>query len=46
MGLSEAQALGSVRLTLGRGTGAEDVAIAGESLWRAFEAVKNRDQLR
>ncbi len=46
MGLSEAQALGSVRLTLGRGAGAEDVAVATESLWRAFRAVKNRDQLR
>ena len=44
MGLSEAEALGSVRLTLGRGTSAEDIGIAVESLERAFRSVKNRGQ--
>ncbi len=39
MGLSEAEALGSVRLTLGRGTTAEDIAIAVNALWRAYAAV-------
>ena len=44
MGLSEVEALGSVRLTLGRGTSFDDIAIAAESLRRAYEAVKNRGQ--
>ena len=39
MGLSEAEALGSVRLTLGRGTSAEDIALAVKALNRAYEAV-------
>jgi cysteine desulfurase len=39
MGLSEHEALGSVRLTLGRGTTAEDIAIAVAALNRAFELV-------
>jgi len=37
MGLTEHEALGSVRLTLGRGTTAEDIAIAVAALYRAFE---------
>ncbi len=37
MGLTEHEALGSVRLTLGRGTTAEDIAIAVVALNRAFE---------
>jgi len=44
MGLTEAEALGSVRLTLGRGTSAEDIGIAAESLERAFYFVQNRGQ--
>jgi len=44
MGLTEAEALGSVRLSLGRGTGAEDVGVAVESLERAFRALENRSQ--
>jgi len=44
MGLSEAKALESVRLTLGRGTSAEDIGIAVESLERAFRGLKKRDQ--
>ncbi len=39
MGLSEAEALGSVRLTLGRGTTARDIAIAVKALRRAFREV-------
>jgi cysteine desulfurase len=44
MGLSEVEALGSVRLTLGRGTSFDDITIAAESLRRAYEAVRNRGQ--
>ena len=39
MGLSETEALGSVRLTLGRGTSAGDVRTAADALVRAFKAV-------
>ena len=39
MGLSEAEALGSVRLTLGRGTTAEEITMASRSLVRAFKIV-------
>lgn len=39
MGLTEAQALESVRLTLGRGTTAEDIVIAVKALQQAYEAV-------
>ena len=39
MGLSEAEALGSVRLTLGRGTTTEDIAIAVKALQRAYAAI-------
>jgi cysteine desulfurase len=44
MGLSEEEALGSVRLTLGRGTSFDDITIAAESLRRAYEAVRYRGQ--
>jgi len=44
MGLTEAEALGSVRLTLGRGTEVEDIGLAVESLERAFRAVGHRGQ--
>ena len=44
MGLSETEALESVRLTLGRGTTAVDITIAVNALCRAFQAVTNRDQ--
>ena len=44
MGLPEVEALGSVRLTLGRGTSFDDIAITAESLRRAYEAVRNRGQ--
>jgi len=36
MGVSEEEALGSVRLTLGRGTTDEDVARAADALTRAW----------
>ena len=39
MGLSESEALGSVRLTLGRGTTDGDVRTAASALVRAFKAV-------
>jgi cysteine desulfurase len=39
MGLSHQEALGSVRLTLGRGTTTEEVAIAVAALRRAYEAI-------
>lgn len=44
MGLSEAEALGSVRLTLGRGTSGENIEVAVESLVRAFEMAEHRGQ--
>jgi cysteine desulfurase len=44
MGLSESEALGSVRLTLGRGTSLEDIVIAAGSLWRGYETLKHRSQ--
>ena len=40
MGLTEAEALGSVRLTLGRGTSPDDVKIAAKTLIRAFKTTK------
>ncbi len=42
MGVSHADALGSVRLTLGRGTTAADVHVAAASLGRAFDAGVSR----
>lgn len=42
MGLSESEALESVRLTLGRGTCAQDIITAAEALHRAYETVINR----
>jgi len=39
MGLSEPEALESVRLTLGRGTSAADIAIAVNALRRAYQAI-------
>jgi cysteine desulfurase len=39
MGLSEAEALESVRLTLGRGTTAADIAIAVKALRRSYQAL-------
>jgi cysteine desulfurase len=42
MGLTEAEALGSVRLTLGRSTTAADIAIAVEALQHAYQAVSSR----
>jgi len=44
MGLTETQALGSVRLTLGRGTSVDDIGVAVESLVRAYELVELRSQ--
>ena len=41
MGLSETEALGSVRLTLGRDTTAGDVRTAADALVRAFKAVSS-----
>jgi cysteine desulfurase len=41
MGLTEVDALGSVRLTLGRGTSAEDIARAVQALLRAYEVVSH-----
>ncbi len=38
MGLSEREALESMRLTLGRGTTAVDIAITANALWRAYLA--------
>ena len=40
MGLSEQEALGAVRLTLGRGTTVEDVEVAVKALRRGFERVR------
>jgi len=42
MGISEQEALGSVRLTLGRGTTDEDVARAADALARAWSACASR----
>lgn len=39
MGLSEAEALGSVRLTLGRGTKGDEIKIAAQALVRAFKTL-------
>ncbi len=39
MGLSETKALGSVRLTLGRGTSTDDIKIAVKALVHAYHAV-------
>ena len=41
MGLSEAEALGSVRLTLGRDTSSDDVVLAADALVRAFKTLKS-----
>ena len=43
MGLSEEQALGSVRLTLGRSTSVEDIETAVKSLRCAYQAVSGRN---
>jgi cysteine desulfurase len=40
MGLTETEALGAVRLTLGRGTSKDDVTLAAHALLGAFEAIK------
>jgi cysteine desulfurase len=42
MGLSEEEALGSVRLTLGRGTTEKDIERAAQVLIGAYRAVKNQ----
>jgi len=39
MGLAEVQALESVRLTLGRGTTMDDIAVAVRALVRAYVAI-------
>jgi cysteine desulfurase len=41
MGLSETQALESVRLTLGRGTTADDITVAVKVIRRAYAAVSS-----
>lgn len=41
MGLSESEALGSVRLSLGRGTTAAEVGIAAKSLLQAYRSTSN-----
>jgi cysteine desulfurase len=41
MGLSETEALGSVRLTLGRGTSGEDINVAVDALTRTFNSLNH-----
>ena len=43
MGLSEEEALGSVRLTLGRGTTGKDIERAAQVMIGAYRAVKNQE---